>query len=105
MANFHASAVGSVELAPSRDFDRTYQSHDRSPRNECSTRIHRLDLQGLRGVAILSVLGFHFFPAWFPNGYVGVDQWVLLVQLNASVTECLSQVFCSIWIPYGKNSG
>ncbi|WKX88838.1 hypothetical protein Q1695_008459 [Nippostrongylus brasiliensis] len=41
-------------------------------------RVHRLDLQGLRGVAILSVLGFHFFPSWFPNGYVGVDQFFVL---------------------------
>ncbi|VDL76332.1 unnamed protein product, partial [Nippostrongylus brasiliensis] len=38
----------------------------------------RLDLQGLRGVAILSVLGFHFFPKSFPNGFVGVDQFFVL---------------------------
>uniref|UniRef100_A0A1I7TXA9 Acyl_transf_3 domain-containing protein n=1 Tax=Caenorhabditis tropicalis TaxID=1561998 RepID=A0A1I7TXA9_9PELO len=34
----------------------------------------RLDLQGIRGLAILSVLGFHFYPSYFPNGYLGVDQ-------------------------------
>ncbi|VDL72131.1 unnamed protein product [Nippostrongylus brasiliensis] len=45
---------------------------------ETSTRRHRLDLQGLRGMAILSVLGFHFFSKWFPNGYVGVDQFFVL---------------------------
>ncbi|VDL72245.1 unnamed protein product [Nippostrongylus brasiliensis] len=45
---------------------------------EMRRRVHRLDLQGLRGVAILSVLGFHFFPSWFPNGYVGVDQFFVL---------------------------
>ncbi|CCD64794.2 Acyl_transf_3 domain-containing protein [Caenorhabditis elegans] len=38
----------------------------------------RLDLQGIRGLAILSVLGFHFFPAQFPNGYLGVDQFFVL---------------------------
>ncbi|WKX88842.1 hypothetical protein Q1695_008462 [Nippostrongylus brasiliensis] len=91
MANFHASAVGSIELVPSRDSARTYEFHSR-PQNGYSTRIHRLDLQGLRGVSILSVLGFHFFPRLFPRGFVGVDQWVLLVQVNASVTECLSQL-------------
>uniref|UniRef100_A0A1I7UFR7 Acyl_transf_3 domain-containing protein n=1 Tax=Caenorhabditis tropicalis TaxID=1561998 RepID=A0A1I7UFR7_9PELO len=34
----------------------------------------RLDLQGIRALAILVVLGFHFFPEYFPNGYLGVDQ-------------------------------
>uniref|UniRef100_A0A1I7UEB2 ZP domain-containing protein n=1 Tax=Caenorhabditis tropicalis TaxID=1561998 RepID=A0A1I7UEB2_9PELO len=34
----------------------------------------RLDLQGIRGIAILSVIGFHYLPNLFPNGYVGVDQ-------------------------------
>ncbi|CAB04376.2 Acyl_transf_3 domain-containing protein [Caenorhabditis elegans] len=38
----------------------------------------RLDLQGLRGLAILAVLGFHFYPAQFPNGYLGVDQFFVL---------------------------
>ncbi|EGT58794.1 hypothetical protein CAEBREN_19673 [Caenorhabditis brenneri] len=37
----------------------------------------RNDLQGIRGLAILSVLGFHFYPHRFPNGYLGVDQWYL----------------------------
>uniref|UniRef100_A0A1I7U2X6 Acyl_transf_3 domain-containing protein n=1 Tax=Caenorhabditis tropicalis TaxID=1561998 RepID=A0A1I7U2X6_9PELO len=34
----------------------------------------RLDLQGIRALAIIVVLGFHFFPEYFPNGYLGVDQ-------------------------------
>ncbi|EGT50179.1 hypothetical protein CAEBREN_18879 [Caenorhabditis brenneri] len=37
----------------------------------------RKDLQGIRGLAILGVLGFHFYPKLFPNGYLGVDQWYL----------------------------
>ncbi|VDL72240.1 unnamed protein product [Nippostrongylus brasiliensis] len=45
---------------------------------DTSKGVHRFDLQGLRGVAILSVLGFHFFSKWFPNGYVGVDQFFVL---------------------------
>ncbi|VDL72134.1 unnamed protein product [Nippostrongylus brasiliensis] len=95
MAIFHATAVGSIELAHSRDLARTDEFHSRS-RNESSTRIHRLDLQGLRGVAILSVLGFHFFPGWFPNGYVGVDQLVLLVQVNASLAIA-DDLFVHTW--------
>uniref|UniRef100_A0A1I7TH44 Acyl_transf_3 domain-containing protein n=1 Tax=Caenorhabditis tropicalis TaxID=1561998 RepID=A0A1I7TH44_9PELO len=38
----------------------------------------RLDLQGIRGIAIISVIGFHFLPSCFPNGYVGVDQFFVL---------------------------
>ncbi|EPB72632.1 hypothetical protein ANCCEY_08277 [Ancylostoma ceylanicum] len=33
----------------------------------------RQDIQGLRGWAISMVLLFHFFPSYFPNGYIGVD--------------------------------
>ncbi|ULT95754.1 hypothetical protein L3Y34_004443 [Caenorhabditis briggsae] len=42
------------------------------------TKSKRLDLQGIRGLAILSVLGFHFYPSYFPNGYLGVDQFFVL---------------------------
>ncbi|CAB03533.4 Acyl_transf_3 domain-containing protein [Caenorhabditis elegans] len=38
----------------------------------------RQDLQAIRGLAILSVLGFHFYPNQFPNGYLGVDQFFVL---------------------------
>ncbi|CAI5452567.1 unnamed protein product [Caenorhabditis angaria] len=38
------------------------------------TKFKRFDLQGIRGLAILAVLGFHFFPDIFPNGFLGVDQ-------------------------------
>ena len=31
------------------------------------------NLDGLRGIAILLVLLFHFFPSIFPFGFVGVD--------------------------------
>ncbi|CAI5450453.1 unnamed protein product [Caenorhabditis angaria] len=30
-------------------------------------------LQGIRAIAIISVLAFHFFPKYFPNGFLGVD--------------------------------
>ena len=38
----------------------------------------RFDIQGLRGVAILSVLLFHFFPKFFPFGYLGVDLFFVI---------------------------
>ncbi|MDP2193859.1 MAG: acyltransferase family protein [Alphaproteobacteria bacterium] len=34
---------------------------------------YRPDIDGLRAVAILLVIGFHFFPNLFPCGFLGVD--------------------------------
>jgi peptidoglycan/LPS O-acetylase OafA/YrhL len=37
------------------------------------TAIYRADIDGLRAVAVVSVVIFHAFPAWLPGGFVGVD--------------------------------
>lgn len=34
---------------------------------------YRAYIDGLRAVAVLSVVGFHAFPSWVPGGYIGVD--------------------------------
>jgi peptidoglycan/LPS O-acetylase OafA/YrhL len=39
---------------------------------------YRPDIDGLRALAILSVVAFHAFPTWFPGGYVGVDVFFVI---------------------------
>ena len=34
---------------------------------------YRPDIDGLRAVAVLSVIAFHFFPTWLSGGFLGVD--------------------------------
>jgi peptidoglycan/LPS O-acetylase OafA/YrhL len=43
-----------------------------------TTNAHRLDLDGLRGVAILLVFAVHSLPHGLPGGFVGVDVFFVL---------------------------
>src|SRR5438045_8434256 len=39
---------------------------------------YRPDVDGLRAIAVVAVLGFHAFPSWVPGGYVGVDVFFVI---------------------------
>jgi peptidoglycan/LPS O-acetylase OafA/YrhL len=39
---------------------------------------YRADVDGLRAVAVLAVVGYHFFPGWLPGGFAGVDVFFVI---------------------------
>ncbi len=43
------------------------------PKTNNSHISYRLDIDGLRALAVLSVVLFHAFPEWFHGGLIGVD--------------------------------
>ena len=42
------------------------------------TIAYRPDIDGLRAVAVLSVMIFHIFPEWLPGGFIGVDVFFVI---------------------------
>ena len=51
-----------------------------------SSSKYRSEIDGLRILAALSVFTFHYYPAFFPNGYVGVDVFFVLSGFLLSQT-------------------
>src|SRR5258706_8916605 len=39
---------------------------------------YRADIDGVRAVAVIAVIGFHAFPRWVPGGFVGVDVFFVI---------------------------
>ena len=52
---------------------RSSSSFSESPREQHASSQRRTDIDGLRAVAVLSVIAFHFNPTWLPGGFTGVD--------------------------------
>jgi len=43
------------------------------PYPEVTKKSYRPDIDGLRAIAVLAVVSFHFFPEWVGGGFIGVD--------------------------------
>jgi peptidoglycan/LPS O-acetylase OafA/YrhL len=45
---------------------------------QCAKVAYRADVDGLRAISILAVIGFHAFPNFVPGGFVGVDVFFVI---------------------------
>ena len=71
--------------------------------NPASQFVYRPDIDGLRAIAVLAVIGFHAFPTWIRGGFVGVDVFFvisgyLISTILLTGMECGSFRFSQFYI-------
>lgn len=65
---------------------------------------YRPDIDGLRAVAVVSVIGFHAFPSWISGGFVGVDVFFVIsgFLISSILLEEAQGAGISLWAFYGR---
>lgn len=65
---------------------------------------YRPEIDGLRGIAVLSVIFYHAFPGWVPGGFLGVDIFFVLsgFLISEIIIRELSQGSFSIFDFFGR---
>ncbi len=63
-------------MAPRAPVSQNSESPDRS--KTASQLDYRPDIDGLRAISVLAVIGFHAFPAWIRGGFIGVDVFFVI---------------------------
>jgi peptidoglycan/LPS O-acetylase OafA/YrhL len=66
--------------------------------------MRRLDIDGLRALAVLMVVAFHAFPSIMPGGFIGVDVFFVIsgYLISGHILEAVARNRFSFWEFYAK---